>query len=199
MKLVRLYIERLFVARWFVTTFALLGLLSVVDSIGAADILPDDATTLDSLRFTLLRLPSLYDRIFMFALFVSLLLTFLSLIRRQELVGFVSMSVSPLMQMRALVRSVLLISISSIIFIDQTLPRTVSALEHWLGAGAFMEEDAGRPQSLWIADPNTIVEIGGLRGDELSDLVIYHRDGANKISAVTYADRAAVNEGFKSS
>ena len=75
MNLIGLYIERLFVARWFVATFALLGLLSVVDSIGAADILPDDASTLDSLSFTLLRLPSLYDRIFMFALFVSLLLT----------------------------------------------------------------------------------------------------------------------------
>jgi len=194
MRLLREYIERLFIARWFVTTFALLALLSIVDSIGAADILPDDATSLDSLSFTLMRLPSLYDRIFMFALFVSLLLTFLSLIRRQELVGFVSMSVSPLMQIRALLRPVLVITISSLILIDQTLPRTVSALENWLGAGAFMEEDAGKPQSLWIADPNTFVEIGGLRGDELSDMVIYHRDGEGRVSAITYADRARFAE-----
>lgn len=193
MNRVRKYFGRLFLARWFVTTFALLALLSVVDSIGAADILPDDATALDALKFTILRLPSLYDRIFMFALFVSLLLTFVSLIRRQELVGFVAMSVSPLMQIRALLPTVLLIAIGSIIVIDQTLPRTVSALENWLGADAFMEEDAGKPISLWIANETSFAEIGSVRGEELSDLVIYHRDGGGALSAITYADRARFN------
>ncbi|MDJ0919925.1 MAG: LptF/LptG family permease [Henriciella sp.] len=190
MRIVRGYFGKLFLARWFVTTFALLALLSVVDSIGAADILPDDATSADAIKFALLRLPSLYDRIFMFALFVSLLLTFLSLIRRQELVGFVAMSVSPFMQIRALVPAVLFVAVLSLVVIDQTLPRTVSALENWLGGDAFMEEDAGKPRTLWIADENTFVEIGGLRGDELSDIVIYHRDGGGKISAVTYAEQA---------
>jgi lipopolysaccharide export system permease protein len=189
MKLVRRYFEQVFLARWFVTTFALLALLSVVDSIGAADILPDDASTLDSLKYTLLRLPSLYNRIFMFGLFVSLLITFISLIRRQELVGFVSMSVSPLMQIRALVRPVLIVTIASLIFIDQALPRTVSALENWLGVGAFMEEDAGKPRALWIADDRSFVEIGGVRGDVLSDVVVYHRDGAKEVEAITYADQ----------
>lgn len=190
MKLVRGYFARLFLARWCVTTFALLALLSVVDSIGAADILPDDSTATDALKYTLLRLPSLYDRIFMFALFVSLLLTFLSLIRRQELVGFVSMSISPLMQIRALVPTVLIISVASLLAIDQTLPRTVSVLESWLGSDAFMEEDAGKPRSLWIADANSFVELGGVQGTELSDVVIYQRDGAGKISAITYAETA---------
>ncbi|NQY12920.1 MAG: LptF/LptG family permease [Henriciella sp.] len=190
MKLVRSYFARLFLARWFVTTFALLALLSVVDSIGAADILPEDSGSLDALKYTLLRLPSLYDRIFMFALFVSLLLTFLSLIRRQELVGFVSMSISPLMQVRALIPMVLLISIASLLVIDQTLPRTVSALERWLGSDAFMEEDAGKPRSLWIADANSFVEIGTIQGSELSDLTVYLRDGAGRISSITRAESA---------
>lgn len=190
MKLVRGYFARLFLARWFVTTFALLALLSVVDSIGAADILPEDSGSLDALKYTLLRLPSLYDRIFMFALFVSLLLTFLSLIRRQELVGFVSMSISPIMQVRALIPSVLVVTIASLLVIDQTLPRTVSALENWLGADAFAEEDAGKPRSLWVADATSFVEIGSFQGNELSDVVIYQRDGAGKISTVTYAARA---------
>ena len=56
MKRVRNYFEALFLARWFVTTFALLALLSVVDSIGAADILPDDSSSLDALKYTFLRL-----------------------------------------------------------------------------------------------------------------------------------------------
>ena len=158
MKLVRGYFARLFLARWFVTTFALLALLSVVDSIGAADILPEDSGSLDALKYTLLRIPSLYDRIFMFALFVSLLLTFLSLIRRQELVGFVSMSVSPIMQVRALIPSVLVVTIASLLVIDQTPPRTVSSLENWLGADAFAEEDAGKPRSLWVADATSFVD-----------------------------------------
>lgn len=198
MNRVRGYFGRLFLARWFVTTFALLALLSVVDSIGAADILPDDSTAFDALKFTLLRLPSLYDRIFMFALFVSLLLTFVSLIRRQELVGFVSMSVSPLMQIRALLPAVLMVAIGSIIIIDQTLPRTVSSLENWLGADAFMEEDAGKPRALWIANETSFAEIGGVRGDELSELVIYHRDGAGAISAITHAKGAKfIGQGWR--
>ncbi|MEL6825052.1 MAG: LptF/LptG family permease [Pseudomonadota bacterium] len=190
MKRVRGYFASLFLARWFVTTFALLALLSVVDSIGAADILPDDSGSLDALKYTLLRLPSLYDRIFMFALFVSLLLTFLSLIRRQELVGFVSMSISPLMQARALIPTVLVVSITSLLIIDQTVPRTVLALESWLGTDAFMEEDAGKPRSLWIADDGTFAEIGSVQGDVLSDVVVYQRDGTGKLSSITYADRA---------
>ncbi|MEO1323880.1 MAG: LptF/LptG family permease [Pseudomonadota bacterium] len=190
MKRVREYFGRLFLARWFVTTFALLALLSVVDSIGAADILPENSTALDALRFTVLRLPSLYDRIFMFALFVSLLLTFVSLIRRQELVGFVAMSVSPLMQIRALLPMVLLVAIGSIIVIDQTLPRTVSALENWLGADVFMEEDAGKPRSLWIANETSFAEIGSVRGRELSNIVLYHRDGAGAVAAITHANKA---------
>ena len=194
MKLVRGYFARLFLARWFVTTFALLALLSVVDSIGAADILPEDSGSLDALKYTLLRIPSLYDRIFMFALFVSLLLTFLSLIRRQELVGFVSMSVSPIMQVRALIPSVLVVTIASLLVIDQTLPRTVSSLENWLGADAFAEEDAGKPRSLWVADATSFVEIGSFQGNELSNVVIYHRDGAVKISTITYADQARFSD-----
>lgn len=194
MKLVRGYFARLFLARWFVTTFALLALLSVVDSIGAADILPEDSESLDALKYTLLRIPSLYDRIFMFALFVSLLLTFLSLIRRQELVGFVSMSVSPIMQVRALVPSVLVVTIASLLVIDQTLPRTVSSLESWLGADAFAEEDAGKPRSLWVADATSFVEIGSFQGNELSDVVIYQRDGAGIISTITYAEQARFSE-----
>lgn len=190
MKLIRRYFATLFLARWFVTTFALLALLGIVDLIAAEDILPANSSSSDTFTYTLLRLPSLYNRIFMFALFVSLLLTFLSLIRRQELVGMVSMSVSPLMQIRALAPIVLIVSISSLVFIDQTLPRTVSALESWLGADAFTEQDAGKPRSLWIADKDSFAEIGAIRGAELSDVTVYQRDGAGKISTITFADSA---------
>ncbi|MEM6651430.1 MAG: LptF/LptG family permease [Pseudomonadota bacterium] len=190
MKLIRGYFARLFLARWCVTTFALLALLSVVDSVGAADILPEESGPLDALKYTLLRLPSLYNRIFMFALFVSLLLTFLSLIRRQELVGFVSMGISPLRQAIILSPAVLVVSIASLLVINQTVPRTVSVLETWLGADAFMEEDAGKPRSLWIADANSFVEIGGLQGNDLADVVVYARDGTGKVSSLTYAESA---------
>lgn len=195
MKLVRKYFENLFLARWFVTTFALLALLSIVDSVGNADILSADAGTAGALKYMILRLPSLYDRIFLFALFISLLITLLSLIRRQELVGFVSMSVSPLMQVRALIKAVLLVTIVSVIVIDQTLPRTVTALENWLGASAFSEEDAGTPSSLWIAEPDAFVEIKSQRGDVLSDLIIYHRADKGEVSGVTRAASAHYSAG----
>ncbi|MEM0985259.1 MAG: LptF/LptG family permease [Pseudomonadota bacterium] len=198
MKRARQYFAALFLARWFVTTFALLALLSIVDSIGAADILPDGTGASGTLWYMALRLPSLYDRVFMFALFISLLVTLLSLIRRQELVGFVSMSVSPLMQAKALVPAVLLVTVASVVVIDQALPRTMSAIENWLGVGAFLEEDAGKPRSLWIAEEETFIEIGSQRGNTLFNLVVYHRAGRGMISAITYAETAVyVGDGWR--
>ncbi len=196
MKIIRSYYTKLFLGRWFATSFALLALLSVVDSLGNADILPEGTGLVGGLRYMLLRLPALYDRIFMFALFVSLLLTFLSLIRRNELVSFVAMSVSPLMQIRALAPVVILVAIASAVLIDQTLPRTANALDDWLGVGRMAAEGETSTASLWIAEDTAFVEIGTVRGSELLDVVVYERAGLNAIRSVTRAPRALFQRGY---
>ena len=66
-----------------------------MDSIGNLDVLPEDAGLIGGLRYAGLRLPALYDRIFMFALFLSLLFMLFSLLRYQELVALVVAGFSP--------------------------------------------------------------------------------------------------------
>lgn len=195
MKTMRYYFWTLFIGRWFVTTFALLALLSFVDSVGNADILPEGAGLAGALKYTVLRLPALFDRIFMFALFVSLLLTYVSLIRRHELVSMVAMRVSPLKQIKALAPIVILVTVISGIVIDQSLPRTASALDNWLGVGAILDEDATSTEALWIAEDSAFVEIGAVRGAVLTDIAIYQREGTNAISSVTRAAGAEYERG----
>ncbi len=190
MTTIKRYFVKLFLGRWIATTFALLALLSVVDSLGNADVLPDGSGLGGVLKYAYLRLPALYDRIFMFALLVSLLLTFLSLIRRQELVSFVAAGVSPLMQVRALGSTVVLLTIISAIVLDQTAPPSARALDDWLGVGALSDADIVVADSLWIAEDNAFIEIGSVRGARIFDLAIYHRADRRTISSVTRAASA---------
>ena len=187
------YLTGIFLGRWLSTTFSMLALLSVVDSIGNADALPDGSGFDEALKYAWLRLPTLFDRVFMFALFISLLLTFLALIRRQELVSFGAAGVSPIMEIKALAGAVLALSIGSAILIDQTLPRATLALDNWLGGGALTEDMVADDLSIWIAEDDTFVRIGQVRGDALIDVKLYEREGESTISAVTSATSARYN------
>lgn len=193
MKRLGWYLTKLFLARWLMVTLSMLALLSIVDSIANTDALPEGATLLDGLRYAALRLATLFDRIFMFALFISLLLTYLSLIRRQELVTYGASGVSPIRQIRALAGAVVALTIASGFLIDQILPPTARALDNWLGAGALTDSDLSADGALWIAEEGAFVEIGTVRGDSVYDLKFYQREGPATITGVTRARSATYN------
>ena len=134
-----------------------------------------------------LRLPSVFDRMFMLSLFISLLLMFVLLRQRNELVSFVAIGLSPLMQVKTLMPVVFLTSVLSVIFIDQTLPRAKIALNNWLGSDAFYETELGSTSNFWIADPDAFVEIGSIQGDKLLDVRLYSRSTDNVIESLTIA------------
>lgn len=188
MSTLRRYLSLLFVQRWLVTTFAMLILVSLLDALGNADLLPEGAGFADRLRFMALRAPMIFDRIFLFALMLGVLLTYLSLIRRDELVALVASGISAFGQVRALAPVVVLATLVSALLIDQTLPRSVRALDSWLGADAL--DEAETPDHLWLDDEGTLVEITGLQGETLTDLTFYRRGADGQVDTVIKADTA---------
>lgn len=185
----RRYLGALFLQRWIVTTMAMLILVSLLDALGNADLLPEGAGFVERLRYMMLRAPIIYDRIFLFALMLAVLLTFLSLIRRDELVAISAAGVSAFAQLRALAPAVMLATLASILLIDQAAPRTMRELNAWLGADAFRDaEEIG--SNLWLTDGNLIVEIERVREDSLSGIIFYERGANDTVTAVHRAEEA---------
>lgn len=184
------YFATLFVARWMSTTIAFVALLSVVDSVTNADKIPEGAGVVGAFQYVFLRLPALFDRIFMIALLVSLLVTYITLLRRNELVSFLAMGISPIMQVKALAIPAVVLSLISAIVIDQTLPRSNVVLDNWLGVGALSDDFVGNESGIWIAEPQYFIEIGTVKDNALYDLRIYKRGEGNAIEAVTSSPSA---------
>ncbi|MDT8327477.1 MAG: LptF/LptG family permease [Roseovarius sp.] len=191
------YLTVMFLQRFMLTVFGLVVLLGVLDALSNADLLPEDGGLLDQFRYMGLRMPILFDRIMIFALLMSLLLTYISLIRRNELVAIVAAGVSVFGQVRALIPAVVIASVASAVLIDQINPITTRALENWLGPEA-VHENGQAPQKLWLADGRLLVEVGGLNRDRtLSDLVLYERGANGKIAAISkVASAYATPEGW---
>ena len=194
-KLYGRYFSKLFLSCWFVTTLSFVTLLSVVDSINNVDALPEDSGTMAALWYIVLRLPSIFDRVFMLSLFISLLLMYITLRRRNELVSFVAMGLSPFMQVKAFAPVVMLTTILSGIMIDQALPRTNSVLNNWLGSEALYDADFGDGSSFWVVSSDAFVEIGSIKGNMLYDVKLYSRSADSQIEAFTTAKTATYGDG----
>ncbi len=183
------YLAVMFLQRFVITIFGLVALLGVLDALSNADLLPEDGGLMDQFRYMVLRMPVLFDRIMIFALLMALLLTYASLIRRNELVAIVGAGISIFGQVRALIPAVMIATIVSAALVDQLTPRATRALENWLGSEA-VRDDWQAPKTLWLADNNLLVEVGGLKGEQLNDITLFERGENGKIAAISQADTA---------
>jgi len=190
------YLAVMFLQRFIVTVFGLVALLGVLDALSNADLLPEGGGLVDQFRYMGLKMPLLFDRIMVFALLMSLLLTYVSLIRRNELVAIVGAGVSVVGQVRALIPAVMIATITSAVLIDQINPMATRALENWLGPEA-VHDNRQAPQNLWLADGQLLVKIGDLRGSTLYDLTLFERGEQGKIRAISQAGSAtAISDGW---
>lgn len=194
MKHLNRYLAVLFVRRYVLTVLGMVALLGVLDALSNADLLPEGAGLTDQFRYMALRMPILFDRILVFALLMALLLTYITLIRRNELVAISGAGISVLGQVRALVPAVVLATIGSAAIVDQAAPVATRALEAWLGPEAVRDDRQG-PQTLWLADDGTLVEVAGLEGDRLTGVTLFERDADDKVVAVSRADTATAVPG----
>ena len=183
------YLAAIFLQRLLVTTFAMVVMLGVLDALGNADLLPESAGLAGSLRYMLLRMPILFDRVLLFALLLALLLSYVALIRRGELVVMAATGLSVFGQIRAMLPAVLLASLLSAVLIDQVNPVAQRALEDWLGPEALRGETQD-PDVLWLADESWLVEVNGIERGRLIGLTLFERGENGRIAAVIEASAA---------
>jgi lipopolysaccharide export system permease protein len=193
-KSLRSYISLLFLQRLLITLFALVTLLSVLDSLANADNLPPGLGLFGQLRYMGLRLPVLFDRALLFSILLSVLLTYVSLSRRNEMVALSASGMSIFGQMKLLMPVVFIAGAVFAVAINYVSPPASRALQTWLGTKA-LQGDEQTPQKLWLSDENRLVELEEIKGDELFGVTIFNRDNEGFIVSVTTAGRAIAAPG----
>lgn len=184
-----LYLSRLFLMRLAAVAFGVITLVSLLDSLGNSDLLPEDAGLSDRLRFVLLRLPIIFDSTFAIIVFLAVLVTYLSFIRRNEIVALLGMGMSIFDQLRALAPCLFLVGAVSALVISLTSPPAARSLTEWLGPQALMPQ-VGDQQELWVSEPEALVRIGDISEKRLGDLTFFRRSESGQVTTVSHADRA---------
>lgn len=188
------YLSLLFLQRLLVTAVALVALLGVLDALSNADRLPSDAGFGGQMWYMWLRLPALFDRIVVFAFLLAALLTYASMIRRNELVAISAAGMSVFGQMRTLIPVVLIAGIVSAALIDIAGPPASRTLLAWLGPEA-LQEDTQAPEDLWLSDGRLLIELKSMKAEELSGITIFERNADGAVIAVTTAESARPAQG----
>ncbi len=186
----RLYLSQVFLSRWFVTTFGILILIALLDSLANASEIAAAEEGGSALRYLWLRLPVIFDQIYLFALMLALLLTYVSLIRRNELVAVQGVGMSISTQVRMLAPVVVAVSAVAAFAIDRALPPAVRALDAW-GVADYEGGNVSAEEPLWLNDGGTFVRITGRRGvDGLLNLMFFERDELGHVRSVSWAQSA---------
>ncbi|MEM9669529.1 MAG: LptF/LptG family permease [Pseudomonadota bacterium] len=184
------YVSRIFVARWLVTAFGMVVLTGLLDSLANASEISSSGMEGGALRYLQLRIPIIFDQVFLFTLALALLLTYVSLIRRNELVALQSMGLSVVAQIRALSPAVLGVALLAVFIIDRGVPPSVQALND-IGIGEYGGQIFDDGDKLWLNDNSLFVAIEGRDGlNALTGLTFFQRNGDGHVEGVTWADRA---------
>lgn len=184
-----LYLSRLFLVRLATVAFGVVTLVSLLDSLGNSELLPEDAKLADRMHFAYLRLPIIFDSTFAIIIFLSVIVTYLSLIRRNEIVALLSMGLSVFAQLRALAPCLFLVGTAGALIVSLTSPPAARSLTEWLGPKALMPQ-VGDEQALWVSEPDVLVRIGDMSENALKDLTFFARSPNGQITAVSRADKA---------
>lgn len=184
------YISKIFLARWLVTVFGMVVLVGLLDSLANASEISASGMEGGAVKYLRLRLPIIFDQVFLFTLMLGLLLTYVSLIRRNELVALQSMGLSVLAQVRALAPVVLGVSALAVFIIDRGVPPSVQALNDW-GIGEYGGQIFDGDRKLWLNDNGLFVSIEGRDGlNALTGLTFFQRGETGHVEGVTWAERA---------
>lgn len=187
------YISRLFLTRLAVSSLGMVVLAGLLDSLANASEISASDIDWGAIRYVTLRAPVIFDQIFLFSLMLALLLTFVSLIRRNELVALQGMGLSVFAQIRALAPVILIACAAAGFYIDRTLPGSVQALNDW-GIGAYAGGNVSTDEPLWINDNDLFVRISGREGlSKLRDVTFFQRDDNGDVLGVTWAEEANYN------
>ncbi len=193
-----IYLSKIFLARWAVTVFGMVVLVGLLDSLANASEIAASGIEGGAMRYMMLRAPVIFDLVFAFSLMLALLLTFVSLIRRNELVALQGIGRSVFAQIRALIPVVLITTLMVSVFIDRALPPSVQALND-LGIGEYKDKTISEEDALWVNDDGMFVRMQGREGlNTLTKLTFLQRDQTGHVRGITRADRAIyIGDGWR--
>ena len=187
------YLGAAFLARWVGTALAVTVLIGLLDGLANAPEVAERAAAAGrggQGAYLAARAPVIFDRIGLLTVLLALVLTYIGLVRRREVVALAAAGLSPARQLLALLPAVLLAALASGLIADRLVPPAVRSLQAWsapgYGAGRLSEESP-----LWLRDGDRIVRVAGRLGPETVGAVRLFRLGeGGRLIAVTAAERA---------
>ena len=190
------YLSKAFLRTWIMVVFGFLILIGLLDSLAnGADIVASGEGFAGTFKYMALRAPVIFDRIFVFTLVVSILLTYVKLIRQHELVALLGFGISATRQVLLLIPVVFLASTASILFIDQTMAPAVRNLQAW-GIGEYKIKNITPDNPLFIEDNGDIVRATDRENyNTLARVQIFERNDLGEVVRILWADRAVFMPG----
>lgn len=190
MRVLAKYLTIIFLARF---VFLLIGIAVFILSL---DLVTNARAVVDSTqgsitavaKYAVLRMPQIVSETTKFASLFAALLTFMSLMRHNQLAPIWSGGISQFGVIRRLAPVALAVGLAQFLIDAALVPHTNAALQEWgvVEQDAFQKRNARSAHSAtWIKVDNDIIRIppGMMKGRTLTDIVIFQRDDAGKLVA----------------
>lgn len=180
MSVLSAYLNRLFLVRFVVVLFAVIGFAAVLDLLDVADdfVASPDGAFMAGSRYFALRLPIMLSELMPIAALIASLLTVADLLRHRELVVIWGSGVRPIGVLRLLMPVAALLVVGKFAVDDVALPRAATALRLW-GIGDYRHH-AGDGQAgdfYWLRNGDDIVRLSanGATAGRVLDITIFRR------------------------
>lgn len=174
------YLNRMFLVRFLVVLFGIIGFAAVIDLI---DVGPELARSpegplIAGLRYFSLRLPIMLSELMPIAALIAGLLAVADLLRHRELVVIWSIGVTPMRILRMLLPAGLALMAFKFVVDDQALPRAANELRVW-GIGEYKRSltEGQVGGYYWLRAGNDIVRMSANAAamGEIDDVTIFRR------------------------
>ncbi|MEK0084664.1 LptF/LptG family permease [Benzoatithermus flavus] len=181
MKVLTRYLNRLFLVRFAVVLFGIVGFAAVIDliDVGAELVKMEGGGLSAGLRYFGLRLPIMLSELMPIAALIAGLLTVADLLRHRELVVIWSSGIRPLAILRMLLPVGLVLVGAKFAIDDFALPRATMELRIW-GIGEYRRRpgEGQEGEFYWVRSGDDIVQLSAPAAvvGKVEDITIYRRD-----------------------
>lgn len=193
------YLTRTFLVRVLSVLFALSALLQLLDLLDAASsVLQRGGGAGDLIRYTVLRMPMIVERVVPLAVLIGSLSTLWSFAATNEFVAMRSVGMTPYQIMGALMPAALVVAGLHFLLTDQIAPRSERAFVTWWASTQDPEGDeAAKPEPIWFRLGNAVVGLSdiGDDGQSLKGLEYVERDSRGKATLILQAKNGVWQDG----
>jgi lipopolysaccharide export system permease protein len=189
------YLNRMFLVRFLVVLFGIIGFAAVVDLLDVAEELVQapEGPMRAGLAYFALRLPIMLSEMMPIAALIAGLLAVADLLRHRELVVIWSSGVRPLTILRLLLPMGLALVAAKFAIDDVALPRAANALRLWgIGDYGHNPAEGQTGDHYWLRSGGDIVRLSAnaIATGEISDVTIFRRGPDGILTERLEAERA---------